>query len=124
MVVTRQPFRWTRRTEKEIVSIVLTLSAPEESPAVLSLAGELDLDAAPLVSAALAGLRSSSGQSITVRLDDVAFADCAGLTCLIAAANIVEQAGGRLRVTGATGQVARLLRLCELDWLVAAEANR
>ncbi|GAA3661235.1 STAS domain-containing protein [Nonomuraea antimicrobica] len=87
-----------------------------DDSAVLSPAGDLDL-------ASMEEFRNGLTQAmacmrpplVVVDLEGVAFCDSSGLNTLIWAANAVEAAGGRLRLTGLQPRVTRLLRLTGLD---------
>jgi anti-sigma B factor antagonist len=88
---------------------------------VLSPAGDLDL-------ASVEEFRSGLTQAMTdltpphvvVDLHDVGFCDSSGLNALIWAANRVEEAGGRLRLSGLQPRMTRLLRMTGLDKRFAA----
>lgn len=87
-----------------------------DDAAVLSAVGDLDL-------ASMEEFRSGIGQAMSglrppyvdVDLQRVYFCDSSGLNTLIWAANTVEAAGGRLRLSGLQPRVTRLLRLTGLD---------
>ena len=63
---------------------------------IIDVAGELDLDGAPSLCAAIEGGRRALGPDVIVDLSRVGFCDSTGLRALIDAAREVAVAGGRL----------------------------
>ncbi|WP_369250642.1 STAS domain-containing protein [Streptomyces sp. R41] len=66
--------------------------------ALITLAGEIDLESAPLVHSALAQCLSDGIRTIDVDLTPVAFCDCSGLNAFLHAAQKAAEAGGTLRL--------------------------
>jgi anti-anti-sigma factor len=75
--------------------------------------GEIDLDTAPLLQTALAGV---DGHPVEVNLSAMTFVDAAGLRVLETART---RLGSRMRVTGAAPLVRRLAAVLDLPWLDA-----
>ncbi|MFF3446704.1 STAS domain-containing protein [Streptomyces sp. NPDC002667] len=65
---------------------------------LITLAGEIDLESAPLVSTALARCLSDGIRTIDVDLTPVTFCDCTGLNVFLHAAQQTTEAGGTLRL--------------------------
>jgi anti-sigma B factor antagonist len=91
----------------------------EATHVVVCLTGELDLDSRSSVEAALSALPAGSPGHIVLDMSGLTFCDCSGLAVLVAAAARQADGGGSLRLVNATGQVARMITLCELDDLLA-----
>ncbi|MEU9097382.1 STAS domain-containing protein [Streptomyces sp. NPDC048361] len=77
----------------------------------VTLAGELDLDTAPLVRDAVVACLAEQPASLCLDLTDLSFCDCAGLGVLLRARMSALQAGVPLVVEGMGTQPARLLAL-------------
>ncbi|WP_406471326.1 STAS domain-containing protein [Streptomyces sp. NBC_01615] len=66
--------------------------------ALITLAGEIDLESAPLVHAALARCLSDGIRTVDVDLTPVTFCDCSGLNAFLHAAQKTTEADGTLRL--------------------------
>ncbi|KOV58759.1 anti-sigma factor antagonist [Streptomyces sp. NRRL WC-3618] len=66
--------------------------------ALITLAGEIDLQSVPLVRAALARCLSDGIRTVDVELALVTFCDCSGLNAFLHAAQKTAEAGGALRL--------------------------
>ncbi|MDQ0933757.1 STAS domain-containing protein [Streptomyces turgidiscabies] len=66
--------------------------------ALITLAGEIDLQSVPLVRAALARCLSDGIRTVDVDLTPVTFCDCSGLNAFLYAAQKTADAGGALRL--------------------------
>ncbi|MGW0633734.1 STAS domain-containing protein [Streptomyces sp. NPDC002758] len=66
--------------------------------ALITLAGEVDLESAPLVRAALARCLSDGILIVDVDLTPVTFCDCSGLNAFLYASQRTTEAGGTLRL--------------------------
>lgn len=86
---------------------------------LLRLAGELDLAAAPTLTARIDEVFDDGGSRILVNLRNVTFCDSTGLSAFVRGHHLSTDAGGWLRVMGARGTVARVLRISGLDTLLA-----
>jgi anti-sigma B factor antagonist len=87
--------------------------ASERGPRVLEVSGELDIDSAPRLCAAIHGeQRPLAGEDVIADLSALEFCDSTGLRALIDAAREVEVAGGRMIVVvPEDGPLRRTLRL-------------
>ncbi|MFJ6836369.1 STAS domain-containing protein [Streptomyces sp. NPDC091209] len=65
---------------------------------LITLAGEIDLESAPLVRTALARFLSDGIRTIDIDLTPVTFCDCTGLNVFLHAAQRTTEAGGTLRL--------------------------
>jgi anti-anti-sigma factor len=80
--------------------------------------GELDLATAPLLERELIRSEGTSVSAIDLDLTDITFMDAFGIRSLLRAAARTRADSNRLRITGATGQVSRLIALTEVEkWL-------
>ncbi|MEV4798457.1 STAS domain-containing protein [Nonomuraea sp. NPDC049421] len=87
-----------------------------DDAAVLSPCGDLDLSSMEEFRSGLAEAMSCLRPPfVVVDLHEVDFCDSSGLNALIWAANTVEAAGGRLRLSGLQPRVSRLMRMTGLD---------
>ncbi|WP_369244784.1 STAS domain-containing protein [Streptomyces sp. R41] len=66
--------------------------------ALITLAGEIDLESAPLVRTALTRSLDDGIRTIDVDLTPVTFCDCSGLNAFLHAAQKTTEAGGTLRL--------------------------
>jgi anti-anti-sigma factor len=66
--------------------------------ALITLAGEIDLESAPLVRTALARCLSDGIRTIDIDLTPVTFCDCTGLNVFLHAAQQTTEADGTLRL--------------------------
>jgi anti-anti-sigma factor len=69
-----------------------------DATGLITLAGEIDLESAPLVRAALARCLSDGIRIVDVDLTPVTFCDCSGLNAFLYAAQRTTEAGGTLRL--------------------------
>lgn len=83
---------------------------------LLEIRGELDILAVSVLSDRLDDITGAQGVDLVLDVRAVTFIDCAGLSLLSRARQRIRQRGGRLRLSGATGDgsVARLLRMTGL----------
>src|SRR5579862_7286986 len=87
--------------------------APDRSRVAVS--GDLDLDSAPQLGAALL---AASGAVVEVDLARVTFIDSQGVNALVQARRRLEARGAQLVCTGASARVRRLLELLQLGSLL------
>jgi anti-sigma B factor antagonist len=86
----------------------------EQDHAIATLAGEIDITTVAQLRERLSGLVSSS-RHLVIDLDRVTFIDAAGLSALVAAANLAAAHGTGLYVVCARPQILKLLSLTGLD---------
>ncbi|MET9413255.1 STAS domain-containing protein [Streptomyces klenkii] len=79
--------------------------------ALITLAGEIDLISAPLVSEILERCLREGIRTVDVDLTPVTFCDCTGLNAFLHAAHRTAEAGGSLRLHYPPPVLARLLAL-------------
>ncbi|MFD0968461.1 STAS domain-containing protein [Plantactinospora endophytica] len=90
----------------------------------LHLAGELDVTTAPELSAQIDALLDAGHRRLLVDLAELAFCDSSGLAAFVRGDDRAGSLGGWLRLTGATGRVARVLAISGLDELFRYDQER
>ncbi|RPF37369.1 STAS domain-containing protein [Streptomyces sp. TLI_185] len=88
------------------------------NPALIALAGEIDLDSAPLVRTALARCLSDGIRIADADLAPVTFCDCSGLNAFLYAAQRTTEAGGILRLHNPPPTLGRILDLTGCGFLL------
>jgi anti-sigma B factor antagonist len=100
-------------------SVTLTVSRVDRPDVVvLRLAGELDLSTAPHLSERIDEVLGDGRTVLVIDLHDVTFCDSTGMSAFIRGHHLSSAAGGALRLTGASGVVARVLKISGLDTLL------
>ncbi|MFD3588350.1 STAS domain-containing protein [Streptomyces sp. NPDC058683] len=82
---------------------------------VVTLHGEIDLLAVPVLSAALDALTAGAEPDLVLDLSPVSFIDCTGLSLLCRARNRVRSRIGRLRLVVPGGGLLRMLHCTGLS---------
>jgi anti-anti-sigma factor len=82
--------------------------------AVITVQGELDVATAPRLRAAADALAPASGQVLVVDLAGVTFCDSSGISALIAARNVAEDAGAGVALVAVPARLARTFALIGL----------
>ena len=105
----------------------LAVDVRSEGPTVLvRLDGELDITSSPLLQAVvdqvLAARRQPLCQHLVVDMSGVGFADASGVSPLLLARAVLARRGGRIELRHCRRGVPRLLRLLDLQDMLAAEA--
>lgn len=85
---------------------------------LITLAGEIDLESAPLVRAALARCLGDGIRIIDVDLTPVTFCDCSGVNALLHAAQKTTEAGGTLGLHYPPPSLVRILDLTGCGFLL------
>lgn len=88
--------------------------------AVVLLSGDLDLDSAPRLRAALDRVVAHGDHDVVVDVRELHFCGAVGLGLLVAAAQELP-AGGLLTLVGASGMLRRLLHVTGVDRIVRVE---
>jgi anti-sigma B factor antagonist len=87
------------------------------------LAGELDIASAPILEAAITGLRDDGTRSIVLDLSELTFMDSTGLRAILAADKLCNGNGHDLSLAGANGAVQRLFELTGVIGALRFEAE-
>ncbi|MDO3686289.1 STAS domain-containing protein [Micromonospora sp. C28ISP2-4] len=80
----------------------------------LRLAGELDLGTAGELNSTIDRLVADGHRQLLLDLTELTFCDSSGIGAFVRGDNLVAPDGGWLRLTGATGRVARVLQVTGL----------
>ncbi|MFF3372684.1 STAS domain-containing protein [Streptomyces sp. NPDC002680] len=86
--------------------------------ALVTLAGEIDLESAPLVRTVLAECLHDGIRTIDIDLTLVTFCDCSGLNVFLYAAQRTTEAGGALRLHNPPAMLALVLELTGSGFLL------
>jgi anti-anti-sigma factor len=105
------------------VTFTVTHGQREGGPACLRLAGELDLSTAPELTTAIDRLAAEGHRELLLDLSELTFCDSTGIAAFVRGDNLAAAAGGWLRITGATGRVARVLEVTGLAEVLSHEAG-
>ncbi|MYS24099.1 anti-sigma factor antagonist [Streptomyces sp. SID4948] len=92
--------------------------------ALITLAGEIDMQSAPLIRESLARCLRDGIRTIDIDLTTVTFCDCSGLNAFLAAALLTSAAGGSLRLHYPSSAIARLFALTGSDALFSRLPER
>ena len=87
--------------------------------ALITLAGEIDFESAPLVRVSLERCLRDGIRAIDVDLTPVTFCDCSGLNAFLRAAQETTVAGGTLRLHHPPTTLVRILDLTDCGFLLA-----
>ncbi|MFJ2237673.1 STAS domain-containing protein [Streptomyces sp. NPDC087859] len=85
---------------------------------LITLAGEIGLESAPLLRSTLARCLSDGIRIIDVDLTPVTFCDCSGLNAFLYAAQRTREAGGILRLHNPPPSLGRILELTGCGFLL------
>ncbi|MFU8876095.1 STAS domain-containing protein [Micromonospora sp. SL4-19] len=105
------------------MTFTVTYAQRDGGEACLRLAGELDLSTTPQLNDAIDRLTAEGHREFLVDLTELTFCDSTGIAAFVRGDNRAAAAGGWLRVTGATGRVARVLQVTGLAEVLRYEEN-
>ncbi|MFG2054720.1 STAS domain-containing protein [Micromonospora sp. NPDC048930] len=97
--------------------------AQRDGSACLRLAGELDMSTAPQLNDAIDRLAAEGQRQFLLDLTELTFCDSTGIAAFVRGDNAAAADGGWLRITGATGRVARVLEVTGLAEVLRYEAD-
>ena len=107
-----------------LLSVTLRAEPPEDGAAralfVVAAAGEVDVDTASLLYAALDDAVDRHGV-VCCDLSEVGFLDAAGITALMRAYQRAKETGSVLTVRGAHGVAQRVLQICGVEVLLGGQ---
>ncbi|GAA4579683.1 STAS domain-containing protein [Micromonospora coerulea] len=101
----------------------VTHAERDDGQACLRLAGELDMSTAPELTAAIDRLARAGERHLLIDLTELTFCDSTGIAAIVRGDNRAAAEGGWLRVTGASGRVARVLQVTGLADVLAYRAD-
>ena len=88
---------------------------PTDSPNVIRLEGEIDLNVSPEIADSLRPMIALRPSRLVIDLSAVTYVDSSGLAVLITAVNDVESYGGRVMISGAQESVSTIIESAGLD---------
>jgi anti-anti-sigma factor len=89
-------------------------TAVDEHSYKVAARGELDIETASQLSQQLDALISQGARLVVLDASEIEFVDSTGLRAVVAAANSLQETGGRLLIEGMSPAMARLLELSGL----------
>ncbi|HEX5729979.1 STAS domain-containing protein [Microbacterium sp.] len=100
----------------------MTFTTQKISPDIVVVrgAGKLNMVSAPELRAVVVDAISGGGNRIVVDLSAIDFMDSSGLGALVGCLKSARQAGGDLRIAAPSTQVSMVLRLSNLDRVLAS----
>ncbi|MFG1677683.1 STAS domain-containing protein [Micromonospora sp. NPDC049282] len=101
------------------MTFTVTYAQRGEAGAGLRLVGELDLGTAGELNTAIDRLVAEGRRELLLDLTELTFCDSTGIAAFVRGDNLVAVDGGWLRLTGATGRVARVLQVTGLAEVLA-----
>ena len=102
----------------------LNVSSYGRAPgAVIVLVGELDIASLPVLAGHLEQSDAGSRARLVADVSGLSFCDCAGLTALLRIHRRAADAGGWLRLSAATAQMHKLLRITKLSHVLQCHAG-
>ncbi|MEU1125411.1 STAS domain-containing protein [Streptomyces sp. NPDC005899] len=100
--------------------LVLSVSYPAESIAILTVAGEIDVDSAPALRTKALELIRQGRAHLVLDLAAVGFCDSSGLNAMIAILRYAKDRHGSLSLAGSPPHVTRLLDVTGVGELIPA----
>ncbi len=95
-----------------LTTVELTTAGEKQNPSYRVVAsGEIDLNTAPRLGAALEALIDQGATLVVLDATEVRFLDSSGLSVIIRVGNRLTAVGGRLLIEGMSGAVQRVLEL-------------
>ena len=92
---------------------------PPESPNVLPLHGEIDLNVSPQLATAFSEMVQTKPPKVVVDLTHVTYIDSSGLAVLIVGMQQVKEYGGKFALVGVQNDVRSILETARLDQFFA-----
>lgn len=98
--------------------IFRTRREPHGDAVVLAVEGDVDLQSAPALSAALADLQREHSGDVVIDLTAVTFLDSSGLGAIVTAHHAIAAAGHRVLLVCTDARILKIIRLTRLDEVV------
>jgi anti-sigma B factor antagonist len=106
---------------QEARAFTISVSGADGGPAVVSVAGELDIAGAPALARAFAGLERSNLTGVAVDLSELTFIDSSGISAIATAVHEAQARGGSMVVAAPAGDVRRVLEIVRFGEFVPLE---
>lgn len=91
--------------------VQIAASTLRDGSACLAVAGELDVEQAPRLAAAVGDALHAGAATVVIDMAAVSFCDSTGIATLMRAYRAAIAGGGRLRVVNAHGITARVMKI-------------
>jgi anti-sigma B factor antagonist len=106
---------------QEARAFTVSVSGADGGPAVVSVAGELDIAGAPELARAFGGLEQSDVRAVAVDLSELTFIDSSGISTLATAVQEARARGGWMVVAVPAGDVRRVFDIVRFGDFVQLE---
>jgi anti-anti-sigma factor len=131
-MITARPGRLVAYLFTSVVHVYIEPSAQnptahlrlDSARSVLSLSGDLDAAAAPTVRTGLIDASRHASREVIIDLADVPYFDAVTVALFAKANDRLTKTGGRLTLLGLSPYQQKLLRICDLDHLLAVAHRR
>ncbi len=107
--------------QEEARAFTVSVSGADGGPAVVSVAGELDIAGAPELARTLGSLELSDVRAVAVDLSELTFIDSSGISTLATAAQEARARGGSMVVAAPPGDVRRVFDIVRFGDFVLLE---
>jgi anti-sigma B factor antagonist len=95
--------------------ITVTRGGSSDEPALITVAGEVDLATSPDLEETLQRLVEAGCARLVVDFAELTFLDCSGITALMRAARLAREAGATFTVTNPRANVRRVFDIAEMN---------
>jgi anti-sigma B factor antagonist len=113
--------RYVQSAMQEARAFTISVSGADGGPAVVSVAGELDIASAPALARAFEGLERSGTRGVAVDLSELTFIDSSGISALATAVREARARDSRMVVAVPAGDVRRVFEIVRLGDFVPLE---
>jgi anti-sigma B factor antagonist len=110
-IPSRTPLRSVLGAPRDLLRIAVRYAL---ETTVVELAGELDLATVQVLDARLAALGEYRLPRMVIDVTALTFCDCSGLGALVRARNEAVAGGGWLRLCGAAGMLAKMIKIARM----------
>lgn len=115
--------RYVQSAMQDARTFAISVSGADGRPAVVSVAGELDIAAAPELTLAFGNLERSDVRAVAVDLSGLTFIDSSGISALATAVRAAQARGGAMVVATPAGDVRRVFDIVRFGEFVPLEES-
>ena len=113
--------RYLQTAMQEARAFTISVSGADGGPAVVSVAGELDIAGAPELALAFGNLERSDVRAVAVDLSELTFIDSSGISAIATAVREAHARGGSMVVAAPAGDVRRVFEIVRFGEFVPLE---
>ena len=113
--------RYLQTAMQEARAFTISVSGADGGPAVVSVAGELDIAGAPELALAFGNLERSGIRAVAVDLSELTFIDSSGISAIATAVHEAQARGGSMVVAAPEGDVRRVFDIVRFGEFVPLE---